>query len=61
MDLFAFPNEGIYNPGRKSFEGVIGGTFSKVPPKNRVPKNRVPKKLRSENRVFKFCGFEITL
>ena len=35
--MFAFPNEGIYNPGRKSFEGVIGGTFPKVPPKNRAP------------------------
>ena len=45
--LYVLPDEGIYIPGRKSFEGVIGGTFSKVPPKKRVlfskksPENRV--------------------
>ena len=31
--LYVLPDEGIYIPGRKSFEGVIGGTFPKVPPK----------------------------
>ena len=42
--MIAVPSVGTYSLFSESFEGVIGGTFSKVPPnKTRVPKTHAPK------------------